>query len=78
MRNYGKEPSIREIQLANKAVGIIESCDVSLSLPGLEDTKQIKVVASSDVSHANILSEAWWGGFIVFLGGRGKVLPFMW
>ena len=49
-----------------------------LSFPGLGDPKKIKVVSFSDASHANLPSGASQGGFIVFLSGRGSVLPFMW
>ena len=76
--NYGKEPTVREIVTANKAVKTMKSRDVRLSFPGLGDPKQISVISYSDASHANLPSGASQGGYIVFLCGRGRILPFMW
>ena len=78
MGNYGKEPTVREIVTANKAVKTIKSRDVRLSFPSLGDLEKIRVLAFSDASHANLPSGASQGGFIVFLSGGGRVLPFMW
>ena len=76
--NYGKEPTVREIVTANKAVKTIKSRDVRLSFPSLGDPDKIQVITFSDASHANLPSGASQGGFIVFLSGGGRVLPFMW
>ena len=76
--NYGKQPTVREIVTANKAVKTIKSRDVQLTFPGLGDPNRIEVVAFSDASHANLPSGASQGGFIVFLAGGGRICPFMW
>ena len=76
--NYGKQPTVHEILTANKAVKTMKSRDVRLSFPGLGDIAKIQVMAFSDASHANLPSGASQGGFIVFLSGGGRVLPFMW
>ena len=76
--NYGKEPTVRDILSANKAVKTIKSRDVRLFFPCLGDPKKIGVISFSDASHANLPSGASQGGFIVFLCGNNKVLPFMW
>ena len=76
--NYGKQPTIREIITANKAVKTIKSREVRLSFPGLGEPAKIQVMVFSDASHANLPSGASQGGYIVFLSGGGRVLPFMW
>lgn len=76
--NYGKEPTVRELVTANKAVKTMKSRDVQLKFPNLGNPDKIEVIVYSDASHANLPSGASQGGFIVFLSGNGKGCPFMW
>ena len=69
---------MREIVTANKAVKTIKSRVVRLSFPSLGDPDKIQVITFRDNSHTNLPSGASQGGFIVFLSGGGRVLPFMW
>ena len=76
--NYGKEPTVRNVVMANKAVKTIKDCDLRLSFPGLGDPVKISVVTFCDASHASLPSGASQGGYIVFLLGNKRAVPFMW
>ena len=76
--NYGKEPTVNNLLVANKAIKVIKSCDLRLSFPGLGDPTKISVAVFSDASHASLPSGASQGGYIVFLVGKQRAVPFMW
>jgi hypothetical protein len=76
--NSGKEPTIRNILTANKAVRKIKSTRSRLLFPCLGDTNQIAVVTYCDATHASLPSGASQGAFFVFLTGNGRAAPFMW
>ena len=76
--NYGKEPTVRNVVIANKAVKMIKSCDLRLSFPGLGDPAKIRVATFCDASHASLPSGASQGAYIIFLIGNERAVPFMW
>lgn len=80
MSNPGKQPTIRKIVEANKAVRKIKanSAEVKLRFPPLGDPQKLEIVAFSDASHANLADSASQGAFIIFVQGNNKVAPLLW
>ena len=76
--NYGKEPTVNNLLIANKAIKAIKACDLRLTFPGLGDPASISVEVFSDASHASLPSGASQGAYIVFLIGNQRTVPFMW
>lgn len=76
--NYGKNPNVRSLVDANKAVRKLQMTKSSLLFPPLGDPRNIEVLVYQDASHANLPNGASQGGLIVFLSGNGRVAPLMW
>ena len=76
--NYGKEPTVRSILLANKCVKKLKGENVKVLFIGLQDISDIKVVVYADASHANLPSGASQGGTIAFLECQGQMAPVIW
>ena len=76
--NSGKEPTVKHLLMANKAIKKIKGADVSVCFPNLGKVSDLSVVAYSDAAHANLPSGASQGGMIIFLAGNGKVAPITW
>ena len=78
VNNYGKEPTVRNIIDANKAIKKLKNDKVKLSYPSLGDPGQMKVVVYGDGSHNSLPNGASQGGKIVFLTGNGRSAPISW
>ncbi len=78
VNNYGKEPTIRNVMEANKAIKKLKSDKVKLVYPSLGDPDQMKVVVYGDGSHNSLPNGASQGGKIVFLVGNGRSAPISW
>ena len=76
--NYGKEPTMRNLQAANKAVQKVKKEQVRIAFPDLGNPEVWEVIAYSDATHASLLSGASQGAYIVFLKGGSKVAPIVW
>ena len=76
--NYGKNPTVRNIVQANKAIKKLQATRVQLVFPGLGNPDKLEVVTYADASHANLPSGASQGGIIVFLTGKGHAAPILW
>ena len=79
MSNTGKDPTVRKIVDANKAVRKIQnSNDVKVKFPPLGKPSDISIVAYGDGTHASLSDGSSQGAFIIFLHGNGKIAPMMW
>ena len=76
--NYGKNPTVNTLLMANKAVKKLKSEKVKLTFPNLGDVDKLEIVTYADASHANLPSGASQGGLIVFLAGNGRLAPITW
>ena len=77
--NYGKEPTVRNVIVANKAIRQLKNNSSSkLQFPNLGNLERIKVLVYCDATHASLPSGASQGGLIVFLAGEGNLAPIMW
>ena len=76
--NYGKEPTIRHIIAANKAIRKLKSTTSKLVFPNLGKPEDLTILAYSDATHASLASGASQGALIIFLSGNGRVAPIMW
>ena len=76
--NYGKNPTVRSLVDANKAVRKLQMTKYALKFPPLGDPRKIEVLVYQDASHANLPNGASQGGMLVFLSGNGRVAPIMW
>ena len=76
--NYGKNPTVRSLVDANKAVKKLQMTKSALIFPPLGDPQNIEVLVYQDASHANLPNGSSQGGLLVFLSGNGRVAPIMW
>ena len=77
--NYGKDPSVRDIVNANKAVRKMKASSLRLKFPNLGNLDGLRVVTYADASHANLNSGASQGAIIVFLvGEENRAAPIIW
>ena len=76
--NYGKNPTVRSLVEANKAVKKLQMTKQKLVFPPLGDPKKIRVICFQDASHANLPNGASQGGFVIFMSGGGRVAPISW
>ena len=76
--NYGKEPTVRSIMIANKAIRKIRTHDSGLVFPNMGPPEKIEVIAYTDASHGALPSGASQGGCIIFAKGNGKLAPVQW
>ena len=76
--NYGKNPTVQSLILANKAVKKLKSDKVVLKFPRLQ-LQNVQILCFADAAHANLPSGASQGGFVIFLyGGNEVVAPVSW
>ena len=79
MCNQGKNPTVRKIVEANKAVKKLKnSNDVKLTFYPLGNLSNVKVIAYGDGTHASLLDGGSQGGYIIFLYGNNKLVPILW
>ena len=76
--NYGKEPTVRNILIANKGIKKLQGNQLRLVFPKLGDLRKLHIITYADAAHANLPSGASQGGILVLLAGNGKVAPIMW
>ena len=75
--NYGKDPTVRKLVNANKAIKKLHSEKVVLRFPKL-NVHKLQVLCYADAAHANLPTGASQGGFIIFLYDGSKVAPVTW
>ena len=73
-----KNPTVRKLLEANKAVKKLQMTKSRLLFPDLGDPRRLEVVVYKDAAHANLPSGASQGGNIIFLMGKGRVAPISW
>jgi len=78
VNNYGKEPTVRNILEANKAIKKLKTDKVKIVYPCLGNPKHMKVAVYGDGSHNSLPNGASQGGKIVFLTGNGRAAPIAW
>ena len=80
MSNVGKNPTVKLIVEANKAVKHLKTTvsDVKLAFPCLGDPSDFSLIAFSDASHNSLPGNASQGAYIIFVSGNGKVAPLIW
>ena len=79
MSNMGKEPTVRKIIEANKALAKLQSRKSSIKFPNLGDPSKLRVVSYSDATYASLPDGSSQGGVITFVeGSNGKVAPISW
>ena len=77
--NAGKQPTVRKIAEANKAIKKLQQRDeVKLRFPKLGKIEDLKIICYTDATHASLPSGESQGAYIVFLAGGGKVAPVTW
>ena len=74
-----KDVTVRDIVTANKFVKMLQSTDVVLSFPKIEDIENSELICFSDVSLANLKCGGSQGKIIVLIhGSNGKYMPLAW
>ena len=77
--NTGKNPTVKMILEANRAVSKIKKRDVSLIFKKLGNPEDLRVEVYSDATHASLNDGSSQGAFVIFLKGRdGKTVPMSW
>lgn len=75
--NYGKNPKVRNLIAANKAVKKLNATKLRLTFPNLGHPENLAVMVYGDATHASLPSGASQGAYIVFLC-NGYVSPVTW
>ena len=79
MSNTGKNPKIKLIKEANRALRKMKNNGLSLHFLPLGDPKFIEVLAFSDATYASLADGSSQGGYIVLLKGQNNVIaPVSW
>lgn len=79
MSNTGKNPTVKMILEANKAVIKLKSKKVCLRFPNLGDPDKLEVLVYADATYASLKDGCSQGGFIVFVKGIDNlVIPICW
>ena len=76
--NYGKNPTVKSLLLANKCARKLKGVSSSLVFPNLGNHRKLEVHVYADAAHANLPSGASQGGILVFLVGGGYSAPVLW
>ena len=76
--NYGKEPTVKHLITANKAIDKVKKDQVRIAFPDLGNPKYWEVLVYSDATHASLPSGASQGAYIVFVKGGRRVSPVVW
>ena len=76
--NYGTNPTVKNLLLANKAIRKIKSQPACIKFPDLGDPEHFEILIYSDAAHANLPSGASQGACISFVAGNNKVAPVHW
>ena len=76
--NYGKNPTVHNLNEANKALKKLKMTNLGLTFPNLGNPENLSVVVYGDATHASLPSGASQGAHIVFLCGNGLVSPITW
>ena len=74
-----KDATLRDIITANKFIKMLQSTDVALSFPKIQDIENSELICFNDASFANLKCGGSQGGIIVFnQGSNGKYMPLVW
>ena len=74
-----KDATVRDIITAKKFVKMLQSKDVVLSFPKIEDIESSELICFSDASFANLKCGGSQGGTILLIkGSNGKYMPLAW
>ena len=76
--NYGKEPMVKNILAANKAISKIKKTDVRMIFPKLGNPEFWEILAYTDATHASLPNGSSQGGYIIFIKGNNRVAPIAW
>ena len=77
--NTGKNPSVKLLKDANRALKKLKSCELEICFPLLGNPEKLSVLAYSDATYASLVDGASQGAFIVFLQGEnGLIAPLLW
>ena len=77
--NTGKNPTVKFLKDANRALRKSKNSDLEICFPLLGDPKELTVLAYSDATYASLTDGASQGAYIVFLQGEnGMVAPILW
>ena len=77
--NMGKNPTIKNIHNANKALSKLKSKKVEIKFPKLTNLNRLRIVCFSDATHASLPDGGSQGGFIVFIQDQNKnIAPITW
>ena len=78
MSNSGKNPTVRKLLEANKAVGKLKKDNLSIKFCKVESLDEIKVVTYSDATYASLGDGSSQGGYIAGIKGKLGVIPISW
>jgi hypothetical protein len=77
--NIGKQPNIKLLKTANRALKKLKNQSVALSYPPLGNPLKFEVLAFSDATYASLSDGASQGALIVFVRGEnGLIAPVFW
>ena len=79
MSNQGKNPTVKKIIEANKAVKKLKNTNnICIKFPSLGNPANISILAYGDGTHASLADGSSQGGFMVFLYDDHNVAPVIW
>ena len=78
MNNMGRNPTVKMVLEANKAVLKAKSSKLKLHFPNLGDPKSLEVICFSDATYASLPDGSSQGAYIVFLKNGRRVAPISW
>ena len=76
--NYGKEPTVKNILAANKAVKKVKNTAIRIVFPDLGNPEHWKILVYGDATHASLPSGASQGAYLVFIDGGKGIAPIAW
>ena len=77
--NIGKQPKVKLLKTANRALKKLKNQSLALNYPSLGSPEKLEVVAYSDATYASLSDGASQGALMVFVKGHnGLVAPILW
>ena len=78
MSNPGKEPTVKKLIEANKAVSKIKSKNLGVKFGEIASLQEIDVICHADASHASLPDGSSQGGYLVAIQGKKGLIPISW
>ena len=78
MSNAGKEPTVKKLIEANKAVSKIKSKNLGVKFGEIASLREIDVICHADATHASLPDGSSQGGHIVAIKGKKGLIPISW